>query len=236
MVGSETRGREGQTRGRCPRIQHPVVVVATPESKLLVVVVDPRADGDRFAEIHRCAVHAAHFAGGNEAGIHRREVIRVDQHLVTQDVAAARTGEFEIGVVGQIDMGGRVGRRPIVDPKLAFVGQGVINGHIEPPRVSLLTVRTDTGQSKLRAFGARSRPCRPQGFVEARDPAVQVVAVVVPGEDVGLIIEGEGPVGDAIPVSSDDGPEIGVPRQVIIEIVESEDDIGKNFVSIEGGQ
>ena len=133
-------------------------------------------------------------------------------------------------------MGWLVGCGPIVGSKLVFVGQGVINGHIEPTRVSFLTVRTDTGQPKLRAFGARSRPRRPQGFVEARDPAVQVVAVIVPGEDVGLIIEGKGSVGDAIPVSSDDSPEIGVPRQVIIEIVEPEDDIGKNSVSIEGGQ
>jgi hypothetical protein len=61
---------------------------------------------------------------------------------------------------------------------------------------------------------------------------VQVVAVVVPGENIVLIIEGESTLGDAIPVSPDDGAEVGMPYQVTIEIVESENDVCKSAVSI----
>ena len=59
----------------------------------------------------------AQLAGRDQRRVDRREAVRVDQQLVAEDVARALAGEVEVGVVGEVDDRGLVGRRRVVDAR-----------------------------------------------------------------------------------------------------------------------
>ena len=180
-----------------------------------------------FAEIQWCSVDRANLTGRDEPVVHRSETVRADHHLVAQDVSAAGAGEVEIGVVAQVDMGRFVRRGAIFNAKLVVVGQGVGDGNIEPPRIPFLSVGARIAESELGAFGARLRLCLPELLVKARHSTMEVVSLVVPGEDIRSVVKGEGPIPDAIRISPDDRPEVWVSRQVPFEVAESKHDIGE---------
>ena len=52
-------------------VQYPIVIVAAAEFKLLVVFIDPRADGGRLGEIERGAGDDLVLARWNEIGVDR---------------------------------------------------------------------------------------------------------------------------------------------------------------------
>jgi hypothetical protein len=47
-----------------------------------------------------------------------------------------------------------------------------------------------------------------------------------------LTVKGEGPPRDPVSVSADDGAEVGVAREISVEIIEAEHDIGISVVSV----
>ena len=92
------------------------MVVPVSKFQLLIIRVDPRADGRWLAEIERCAFNFPQFTGWNQRAINRRKLIGVDRHYVLEDVALA--GQVEIGVVREVQHGVLVRRGRVFNLEL----------------------------------------------------------------------------------------------------------------------
>ena len=94
-------------------------VPGAPSTHQAVVVaagrLDPVADAARAGEVERRAAHRDDGAGGQRVGILLQHPRAVELQLVILDAAAAGAGQVPVGVVGQVDDGGRVGGSAQVD-------------------------------------------------------------------------------------------------------------------------
>ncbi len=75
------------------------MIVTLSEIDLLVLVFYARADWRPLRKIERRALHRGHLAGGDLGLIHGRELLRVDHHFMTQNVAGSGSREIKIGVI-----------------------------------------------------------------------------------------------------------------------------------------
>jgi len=78
-------------------IEDEVVIVAAAQPELLLGLGDALADGVRGAEVEGGPLDAAELVGGDEAGVHRGEAVRVDGHMVAEDVSGAAAGQVKVG-------------------------------------------------------------------------------------------------------------------------------------------
>ena len=93
------------------------------------------------------------------------------------------------------------------------------------PRISFITVGADVGERDADIAVAFERFGLPHHLVEAAAAAVQMVASVVRRQFVGVSVEREARVPDAVRIASDDGTEEAGAGEIALERVESEDDI-----------
>src|SRR5258708_13467206 len=72
----------------------------------------------------------------------------------------------------------------------------------------------------------------PYDLVEPADSTVQAVRPVVDRELIGLAVEREASLRDAVGISAHDGPEVGRIVQIARKAVEAEDDVAERAVPV----
>ncbi len=218
--------REGEHPASAP--QHEVVVVAALDP------ADPLADRVGRGEVERRSGHGHDLARRDEVGgrIHGGDRVGFDLEHMAEDVAPALALEVPIGVVGQVDDGRLVGRGLVADLELVRVGQRVNDRDGEVPGEALLLVLTEIAQPDAGAVLRLDGLAGPDNLVEALDPAMEGVRVVVRGQLVFDPVQRESRLADAVPVAADDGPEIGVRAEIALEIVEPQIDVGQGAVPV----
>ena len=213
------------------------MVVARAVGDLLVVGVDPVADGRELAEVERRAGHGADLAGRDELGVDGREGVGVEHQLVVEDRAAVVAAEVEVGVLREVDRRGLVRRRLVLEDDLVVVGEEVGDGGGEGAGEALLAVRAHAREHDALAALVGERLGVPDHLVEPDVAAVERVRPVVRRQLVGLAVELELGPADPIPVPADDGAEVRVGLAVGVggvarDRVEAEDDVVEVAVGI----
>ena len=193
-------------------------------------LVDALADGGGSGEIHGGARDGFDFAGGDQRVVHGDELRGGNHHLVSED--GSRAGEVEVGVIGQVDRRGFVGRGGVVDDEFVVVRERVDNRNVEVAGITFFAIGTLAREFDGRVFAGGCFGL-PVGLVETFASAVQMMGAVVGGEAVFLAVELEAPMGDAIGAASDDAAEIRtVVLDVAIERIEAEGDVAGAAVSV----
>lgn len=205
-------------------VNDPVVVVATAEFELFVVLADAGADGRGGGEVKRGAFDGAQFAKGDERAVNRGEFVGVEVNRVVQDVAFA--GEVPVTVVGEVDDGVFVCGGREVHAQGVFIGEGVNRRDGEIAGVAFFAILGDIGQFQGRAFAGGDGLGVPEDLVEAFQAAVQGIDAVVNSAGVFLAVEGVLAFGDAVAEASDESAEIGAFLEVASQIVIAQGDVG----------
>src|SRR6476620_9648059 len=205
-----------------------VVVVAVAERELWVVVADAGADRVRGAEVEGCAIDRGDLAGRDQSLVGRGEMVGVEGQLVAEDRAGAFACEVEIGVVGQVDDGRRVGGGAVVDAERAGGGQTVGDVDCEVARVALLAIRAGPGEADSDGIGLADLSGGPDVLVEAADAAVERIWAVVERDLDSCAVDREPAAGDPVGVAADEGAEVGlaVVLDVVVEGGKAESDVG----------
>ena len=108
-------------------------------------------------------------------------------------------------MVGQVDHSGRIRRGAVVDAQLIFRGQLVGQGDVEITGVVFFPVRAGVVQlDAFRAIRGDFPGHRPDLFVKAFQPAVQVVDAGVDRQVIGFAIQAELALRDAVGIAPDD--------------------------------
>ena len=205
--------------------QHEIVVVPIAASDLLVIRVDARANLGRLPKIERRSRHGPDLAGGDLGIVGRRVLIGVDRQMMPENVAVPFAGKVEVAVLRQVDGRGVIRRCGVIDDQLVARSQGIRHAGVDGARIAFFAVSADVVERHARLLAAAERHARPQNFVEARAPAVQMMPSVVRGQKVARAVEREPRVRDAVRASADHGAEVAGPRQVAVERIEPEYDI-----------
>src|SRR5215468_9985355 len=83
-------------------IQHKIVVVAHLVSQLFIRLVDSRADARGIPKVKRSSFHGLKSSGWSHRDINGRVAIRVDSHLVIENIARY-AGQVEVGMLWQVN-------------------------------------------------------------------------------------------------------------------------------------
>ena len=160
---------------------------------------------------------------------------------MVQDVAASRSGQVEIAVVGQVDQRRPIGHGRVINRQFIFLVQRIDDRNIKHTRIALVAVGTAMGEAdggKLSSAGDSpifvganigtvpgERLGLPNDAVEPPRAAVQVLLPVVERQTVLRPIELELTADDPKRDAADDAAEIRASRLVRFEIVEAEHDV-----------
>ena len=106
-------------------VQHEVVVVAVGVGELIEAGPYPCADGHRAGEVQRGVFHRRDSAGRYERVVDGGVATGEERQDVVLDAAGALARQVEVRVVGQVDNGGSIRRRTIVQPQRIVCGQRV---------------------------------------------------------------------------------------------------------------
>ena len=144
--------------------------------------------------------------------------------------------EVEVGVEGQVDYGWPVAHGLRFDAQIVDV-QHIPNLEVDVSRIALLAVRTPVAERYPPAVLGQDRLAVPDDSGQPADAAVEAVLSVVLRQVPGLPVEREPAPGNPVRVPADDRAEVRVRvRQVGLEIVEPQDDIGELAVAVRGRQ
>ena len=180
------------------------MVVSRAVAQLLVVGADALADGVRLAEIERRARDVGDLPGGDQHRVDRRGVAGVDGHDVVEDRAVTLALEVEEGVVREVHHGRLVGRGLVVDAELVFGRERVGHLDLQVARETFLSVGVEVLHHQT-VFRGRNHV--PDHAVQAFEPAVERLAVIVDRQAVLRAVEREAALGDAVGVGSHDRAE-----------------------------
>ncbi len=208
------------------------MVIAKGGDELLVPLADACADRVRLAEIEGRAGNVSQLSGRNEPCIDRRELLGRDRHLVAEDVGTRRTAQVEIGMIGEVDDGGTVCLRAILEPQRIAPGDDI--GHLEGDSAgeALIAVRTDVTKGKARFGPVGAIDDAPHRLVESDPSAMEAVVAVVLGQAIFAAVEDEGRAANAIGIAPDQRAEIGVLRDIIRERGQRQDDVGADAAAV----
>lgn len=205
------------------------VMVVTGGGKAGLLVA--RADRCGLREVQRCAFDPADFAGRDQLAVGGGVVVRRQPEFVAEDVA--RAGQVKVTVVGEVDRGGPIGGGGEVESQLVRFSQCIDHRDGQVPRVTFLAMRAGVGEGERSSrIGAGIGAGAPELLVKGPDAAVEVVGTVVLGQGIGLAVEGELGVSDAVGDSSGDRPKVRVPREVAFEMLEPKHDIRARTVAV----
>ena len=162
------------------------------------------AEGVRLAEIERRARDVGDLPGGDQHRVDRRGVAGVDGHDVVEDRAVTLALEVEEGVVREVHHGRLVGRGLVVDAELVFGRERVGHLDLQVARETFLSVGVEVLHHQT-VFRGRNHV--PDHAVQAFEPAVERLAVIVDRQAVLRAVEREAALGDAVGVGSHDRAE-----------------------------
>lgn len=206
----------------------------------VIVVIPPGGSGDQgyffangmgMGEVKRRASDTGQFAGGDEIRVDRGVLVRLDQKLVSQDVALSR--QVEIGMIGQVHRGGLIRGCGVTDGQFVLSVEriGCFDGKIAGK--TLLAVGADPRKLDFNAVSLLPSRGVPDEFVEPFASAMQAVAsMIVLRDATGFAVERERASVDAVCNPSDGAAKVGKVDQIIFQPVESEGDFVRFAVSI----
>ena len=168
-----------------------------------LVRTDDVAEAHFLSHIERRAVHRCDrkrdqpvVGGGIGVGVHGDQCVK--------DVAFS--GEIEIGMIGEIGNGVGVAHS-VIDNGQRAAAQREGDRQRQCAGIALLAVRGNTACAQLRRVAVCRRHV-PHLFVKPDVAAVQVVGAVVFRQRIGLAVQGEFAVLNAVGIASDGGTEI----------------------------
>src|SRR5437773_7895183 len=130
--------------------------------------------------------------------------------FMAQDVAAAFPGKIEVGMVGEIHDRGLVGGRRIFDTQGIVVAERVSDFGFQVARKALFAVLAQITESHSLTIRRADFVGGPNAFVESLYTTMQSVGAVVPGKLVGLAVEREPSVCDAVCIAANGCAEVGL--------------------------
>ncbi len=198
------------------------MVITLAVAHLLTIGLDILSDALGLREIERRSLHGSDFAGGHESAVHGREVAGVNLEDILFDAVAGRvSGEVEIGVVGHVDDGGRIGSGLVGNLQGVVVREGVGHRGFYGTGEVAVPVRGFAQEFHMMFIGFQDGIYL---VLPAVGPAVQAVAVVVLRQLVFHPVQGEAALVDAIGVAADGGAEVRlvVLREIIGHLVEAQ--------------
>src|SRR5208283_2346599 len=214
----------GATQRSHLSIHDQVVVVAAD----ILDFTNVRADGRGLAEIERRVGDTLDFAGGNERGIYRRVIVAVELQDVLKDVAVALAFQIEVTVIGEVQNGGLVGFRRVLDLELIRSGECVGDVDGQCAGIALFAVGADIGEAhglSLSIFRGRGLP---NPAVKTDLTAMESIGRIVDVQVVFLAVERELAIGDAVAVAADCGAEVRMRVTfVALELVETKNDVAE---------
>ena len=185
-------------------VDDPVVVVAAGPEKLGIILLDPLPDGVEIGEIHGRALDGEDFTGGQAFRIGGGEKGSMQLELMLKDGAAFEAAQIEVGVVGEVADGVRVGDGGVVDGEPVVVGQAVDYGDLQVPGITLIPIRAEIGQGQ----GAVPDLILPDDLVVAQKAAVKLVFALVGVQGIGFSAQFKAGLGQAVGVPPDEGAQI----------------------------
>ena len=211
-----------QLQPATPSVDDEIVVVALRAPD----VANPLADTVEATEIEGRACHRCNFARGNESGIRRGVMVRLDFKFMSQNIPIARARQVEIGVVRQVHHGGPVCLRPVGDEQLILVIPRVRHGDVQITGVAFLSI--DAPVAELGDGGAALDPRAgtPELRGEPFPAAVDMITSLVGGDAHLPALQREPRTVDPIGVAADDRRG-GQPPLVGVHRVATEDDVGR---------
>src|SRR2546429_527392 len=120
-------------------------------------------------------------------------------------------------MVGQVDDGGLVGGRRIIDFQFIRIRQRINHPHVQIPGEPLFPVLAQISQLKRLAVFGGNFFCRPNGFVEALGSAVKRVFAIIFRKRVRLAVQRELRVPDAVSIAADERAEITLVVHVAVQ-------------------
>ena len=218
-VGLEGRG-VAELFG-CVSVAETPVVVDT-SARLEELVVDAVSDAYGLAEIHRCALYGEDFSGRTSGVVEGGVAVCKDLQDMLIHASAVFACKVEIGMVGHRHEGGGVGLRLIMNDEAVVLCRGVSDIDVHVAGIAFLAVFGAVAEFDLIDTLLDDLPYL---RVESFHAAVQAVRAVVDGQLVGLAVEGELAVFDAVGYASADGVEIGLFGSPLLRCAEAKDDI-----------
>src|SRR3954463_1271797 len=116
-------------------VNHEVVIIA---AELGFKLFNSRTESHWLGEIQRGSFYCRDLTCRNEIIIGERVVVRSKPEFVIENVS--RSSQIEIGVICQIDGGGLIGRRLVIDAEFVFVRQRISYRHFEISRITFLAI------------------------------------------------------------------------------------------------
>ena len=130
-------------------------------------------------------------------------------------------------MLNDIDDGGFICDCSKLKSKDIVCTQGIGDGCVKGARITFLSVRTDSTQTKSKRITILKSFTVPDVFVKPSESAVKmVVRISVSTELIACAVNREASVRDAVGNASGDGAEKGMTFQIIVEGVESKNNIG----------
>ena len=218
--------RGGAQRARLAVDDEIVVIAAAIADLLVAAIADAVAHPVRGAEIERGARHRSPLAGGNQGGTDRGEAGGVQRDHIAHHVARVIARQVEIAVVGQVQHRGLAGRGFVLQPQLVVFVQCVGRGDLELAGKAFLAIGADVAQHHLRVRPAGDGVDLPHPLVEAPKAPMQRVRPVIGGERIGLAVQGELALGNAVGIASHRRAEIVGMAEIFLGTVIAQGDVG----------
>lgn len=194
-------------------------------AQLLVVGIDPSADGRRQPEIEGRALDRIDPAERHEGRIDRRIAVGGDRQHMVENRMLGVARQVEIGVIGHIDHRRTVGSRLVADVDGIVVRQPVDDLRRDGARESCIAVGRMQRQGERLRIGPL---CLAETILPSVGPAVQTVAEVVHRQAHRVAVEHEPSAGDAVGITADRRAEIRRDVAVIVDVVEAEHHVAQH--------
>ena len=201
------------------------MVVARGEPKLLKIGIDLRADRFLCAKVEWRAVHTEDAPRGELLLADLGEAVGIQPYCVIEHIGAVLTVEVEVGVIGEVDHGVLVANGGILDLERVVLRQAIQHRSIERAGITLLRRRTFNREFNRVIFdnAIKEAVCK---------RAVKMVFALILLQVIGLAVQGECGVADAVRVSSDKRTEKAAALFIIGSVLIAEGDVPKHAVPI----
>ena len=222
-------------------IHHCIVVVCLQDEVVVVTIqlriqlIEAVADTGRFREIERRTFHRSDLAGRYEAIISGCVMSGAEFKNVVANITVSR--EIEIRVIGEVDNGGFVALRLVIDAKLIFVSEGVSDFHLEIPWViffAILAVVRELNRGLV--FLGHHRFSLPMFARKTRAASMQMILPVVGGQFVFDPVQRELRVADTIGKTANHRRRPSEASEIFIQGFRAEEDIRGTPLAIQNLQ
>lgn len=203
-------------------------------SEDVVVVKTKFRFGQVFANFGECSEieatsgDGAALPGRDLVVVGGKEFVGIYLEVVTKDVGGRIAGEVEIGVIGEVDGRGGVGLCGGA-PSEGFLADDIFDGYAQVTGVAFFPIVGEVGEIYA-VRGGRSG--FPYDFVEACDPAVEVVGAIVYGESKFISIKAKFSSGYTVCVAAYGGSEVSLVSEPFITVFSTDEDVSGVAVAV----